>query len=609
MDHLLRHYEAELGQLHAAAARAVKEHPALGQRLQITGEGHSGDPQVERLMQAAALLNARVSRRIEDCFPRFTGPLLQMLAPQFLQPFPSCSIAAFEADAAALSSGQPVLLPRGTLLSAPALRGVRCSFRTAFDVVLQPLRVVDLRFGAADAATGTPLPGGATALLSLRLALTAKEAAWPVLAQRPLRLHLAGEPALVAALREALCGQVTAVRLDTGGPWRSDAPALPRPVGFADDEALIDTGPQGRAAHRLLTEYFAFPGKFDFIDLPWPAGLSAASAREIELHYALGGIAAGSAQAQRLEGLTAACLVPGCTPVVNLFRQRAKAVPAPHAPAGYRVLVDAEQPGASAVYAIDRVWCTQQQPHPGEPARDIPPLFSFRHAATDAMARYWMRHYADTPAEPGPGQELWISLVNAQGDSLRLEAESLGLDVTATNADLPRELDIGRPGGDLVLQGAGVVCRVRLLRPPTPSRHFDLDGDTPWQLISLLSPNHLSLCGPGIEAFREMLCLLDPSRSPEHRRRVNGLLAIEARPVTAWRHVPQPTLVRGTEVCLSVDEARFADTGLRLFAQLLERFLALYVHTNSFTRLRLLSARDQRPLHVGEPCDGLRPLL
>ncbi|NML14925.1 type VI secretion system baseplate subunit TssF [Azohydromonas caseinilytica] len=606
MEHLLPHYEAELRHLHAALAHAAREHPALARRLQITGEGSSGDAQVERLVQAAALLNARVSRRIEDRFPRFTAPLLQMLAPQFLQPFPSCSIAAFDAEATALPSGRPVLLPRGTLLGAPALRGVRCSFRTAFDVVLQPLRVVDLRFGAANAAPGASLPGGATARLSLRLALTAKEAAWSLQAPRPLRLHLTGEPALVAALREALCGCVTAVRLDGAGPWRSDAQALPRPVGFADDEALIDAGPQGRAAHRLLSEYFAFPGKFDFVDLPWPAELSAVATREIELHYALVGIAAGSAQAQQLQALTADHLVPGCTPVVNLLRQRAKAVPA-GAPASYRVLVDAGHPDAGTVYGIDRVWCTQAQP--GEPVPDIPPLFSFRHARTDATARYWLRHYADTPAEPSPDQELWISLVNAQGEPAPLEAASLGLEVTATHGDLPRELAIGRPGGDLVLQGAGVVCRVRLLYPPTPSRRFELDGDMPWQLISLLSPNHLSLCGPGIEAFREMLCLLDPSRSPAHRHRVQGLLAIEARPVTAWRQAPSPRLVRGTEVCIRVDEPRFAATGLRLFAQLLERFLALYVHANSFTRLRLLSARDQRPLFVGEPRDGLRPLL
>lgn len=78
---------------------------------------------------------------------------------------------------------------------------------------------------------------------------------------------------------------------------------------------------------------------------------------------------------------------------------------------------------------------------------------------------------------------------------------------------------------------------------------------------------------------------------------------------TAWRHDPAPLLVRGTVVQLSLDEDAFAGTGLRLFAQVLERFFPLYVHGHSFTRLRIASARDGRRLYRGEACPGERPLL
>lgn len=141
MDELLPHYEVELRRLAADAARFAVQHPALAQRLGITGEGLSEDPQVERLMQAAALLNARASLHIENGQARLTEGLLQRLAPQYLRPFPACAIASFEPDAATLAAGETLTLPRGTTLRSAPLRGVRCAFRTAYTLTLPPLRV------------------------------------------------------------------------------------------------------------------------------------------------------------------------------------------------------------------------------------------------------------------------------------------------------------------------------------------------------------------------------------------------------------------------------------------------------------------------------------
>jgi hypothetical protein len=208
MDELLPHYEVELRRLAADAARFALQHPALAQRLGITGEGLSEDPQVERLMQAAALLNARASLHIENSQARLTGGLLQRLAPQYLRPFPACAIAAFEPDASKLAAGETLTVPRGT-----TLRGVRCAFRTAYGLTLPPLRVAGIRLrGRTAAAPGTPLPAGTTALLSLRLALTAKEAAWPADTQPPLRLHLRGPRARLHAGGQSLrrAGQAAA---------------------------------------------------------------------------------------------------------------------------------------------------------------------------------------------------------------------------------------------------------------------------------------------------------------------------------------------------------------------------------------------------------------
>lgn len=516
MDDLLGHYEVELRQLAADAARFAERHPGMAQRLGITGEGLSEDPQFERLMQAAALLNARVSRHIEHSQTRLTDALLQRLAPQYLCPFPSCSIAIFEPDPTEVAAGEPLTLPRGTTLRSAVVRCVRCAFRTAYDLALPPLRVAGLRLhGRTAAPAGTALPPGTTAVLSLRLALTVREANWPSGPQPPLRLHLQGNTAQVAALRETLCGQVLGVLTEpkAGGSWRTAEGCLPRPVGFADDEALIDAH---AGAYRLLIKYFAFPAKFNFVDLPWPAALRTMPTREVELHYALGGVALGSPQTTLLQTLGASNLLPGCTPVVNLFATRVKPLQDQRQPARYTVLPDAQHSRGAEVSTIDRVLCGPKRPLPDEPLQTIPALLSWAYARS---GRGWvLRHNL----EPEAGDPAVIEIVGPDGQPALLPDGSLTVDVTATNADLPRELPIGSPGGDLVREGGGGPCTVRLLQPPTPSRRFERHGERAWQLVSALKPNHLWLTGAGIEALCELLRLHDLSRSADSERLVHG---------------------------------------------------------------------------------------
>lgn len=406
----------------------------------------------------------------------------------------------------------------------------------------------------------------------------------------------------MAALREALCGQALGAltQREGGGPWRTAEGCLPRPVGFAGGEALIDAHAD---AYRLLIEYFAFPWKFDFVDLPWPAALQAMPGQEVELHYALGGIVLGSPQAGLLHTLDASKLVSGCTPVVNLFATRVKPLQERQAPARCTVLPDAQHPWSAEVCAIERVLWGPEKPGPGEALREIPPLFSTAFAAADGAGRGWVLRHAGSS-----GGHAAIEIVGPDGEPAPLPDGGLSVDVTATNGDLPREIPIGSPGGDLMPDG-GTACTVRLLHPPTPSRRFDCRGERAWQFISALSLNPLWLSGPGIEAVRELLRLHDLPRGADSERLVQSLAAIEARPAQAWMGRAMRSLARGTEVRLSIDENVFPGTGLRLFAQVLERFFPRVAHRNSFTRLELISAQDARVLYRGEVRTGELPLL
>ena len=171
-------------------------------------------------------------------------------------------------------------------------------------------------------------------------------------------------------------------------------------------------------------------------------------------------------------------------------------------------------------------------------------------------------------------------------------------------------MSIGNRGGDLFVDGGGEWREIRLLKRPTVPYRFDVDRGLLWRLISQLSLNHLSLTSGGIDALKEMLRLYDLPRSANNRRLLDGLIAIDYRPAQAFlAGEPFATLVRGTEIRLTVDEPSFVGAGLRLFADVLDRFFAMYVHLNSYTQLKLVSSRSGEILFACPRRSGQEPLL
>ena len=62
---LLHHYEQQLGRLRQATRQYADAHPATAAALELEGDAGT-DPEVERLLQSVALLNAGMQQMIED---------------------------------------------------------------------------------------------------------------------------------------------------------------------------------------------------------------------------------------------------------------------------------------------------------------------------------------------------------------------------------------------------------------------------------------------------------------------------------------------------------------------------------------------------------------
>lgn len=614
MEQMLPYYESELGYLRRNLREFAERYPKIAGRLLISGEVCE-DPHTERMIESFALLNARIAKRLDDDYPEFTEALFEVLYPHYLRPFPSCSIACMDFGGAVMQQTASSVIARGVQLTTRPVRGVACTFRTVYPVAVAPLALTRATFcaiiGAPDAVR---LPPGASSSISFTITGTADQAAPGQLGLSLLRVFIDGEPSFCAALRDALFMRTVAAYAEVEGSGRWVAlPTVPvKPAGFGDDDALIDFPARSHTAYRLLTEYFCFPEKFNFFDIDL-AALAAAlpvGARAITLHLALSGIRSDSNLARMLGTLSTNNVLLGCTPVVNLFRRRGDPIRLTHTATSYPVVADGRRAHAFEVVSIDELSLVRQTPQ-GESVVQFRPFYSLGHGqAPDEHGHYYAIRRDETLLEKSPGFETRVSIVDIDFDPAAVGTDTLNTDLTCTNRDLPSALSYGVPGGDLFLEGGSSVKSIAFLRKPTPDHRFPSGRNAHWRLISLLSLNHLSLADGGVEAFREMLVLHDLPCSPSSQRQIGGIAAIDYQPTSAWLSGnPFNCLVRGIEVRLSIDEEAFVGSGIHAFAHIVERFLALYVHANSFSRLVIVSRQSGEELLTCQPRSGELSLL
>jgi type VI secretion system protein ImpG len=614
VEDLLPYYERELGYLRRDLRDFAERYPKIAGRLLISGEVCE-DPHIERMIESFGLLNARIAKRLDDDYPEFTEALFEALYPHYLRPFPSCSLARFDFGSAVNQQSAALAIPRGTQLATRPVRGAACTFRTVYPVAVAPLALTAAAFAPIIRAPElVQLPAGATSSVSFTIASTAEQLGVRQLGLSTLRVFIDGEPSFCAALRDALFMRASGafVEADASGRWVQLAKIPIRAAGFEEDESLIDFPARSHPAYRLLTEYFSFPEKFNFFDIDLAAITKdlAPGARTLTLHLALSGIRSDSNAARMLGSLSTNNVLLGCTPVVNLFRQRGEPIRITHTSASYPVLADARRAYAFEVHSIDAVNMVRQTPQ-GESLVHFLPFYALKHGQSpEQSGHYWVARRDEQLAAKSPGYETQISIVDIDFDPAAVETQTLNVELTCTNRDLPASLGYGQRGGDLFLEGGSSVKSVSFLRKPPPSYRFERERSAHWRLISHLTLNHLSLSGGGADALREMLALYDLPRSPSSQRQVGGIMAVEQRAATAWLSGnPFACLVRGVEVRLTIDEEAFVGSGIHAFAHVIERFLALYVHANSFAQLVLVSNKSGEEILRCPPRSGDLNLL
>jgi type VI secretion system protein ImpG len=610
MDELLRYFEEELGLFGQYAREFSSRFPKPAGELHIAGESYE-DPSVARLIQSVALLSARIHKRLDDDHPKFTESLLESLYPHYLRPLPSYSVARILQSGR--DAGEFASIARGTPLRSSPVAGAACQFRTVYPVLTGPLHIVRAAFSVPiDAPRALRLPRGVTAGLAIGFEWKGSLAD---LCQRGLgrvRVFVDGEPSLRAALIDAMFMRARGAWVEAGAgePWLPLDTVPLGLAGFEEDEALLPAPARSHPAFRLLTEYFTYPEKFNFIDIDLRgiAQRLRADCERCTLHIGLSGMAGDGDAARVLAQLAARHLLLGCTPVVNLFRKAGDPIQLSHTRAEYRLAADAAHAAAFEIHSIDKVWVVREtRGHTS--ATEFGPLYAVRHGG-GAPGHFWVARRDETLARISPGHELKLALVDPDFSPLEAASATISTELTCSNRDLPLQLRIGQPAGDLLAESSGGAAPFSLLRKPTPSWRLAGGDGAHWRLISHLALNHAGLTTAELPDLQKMLALYDLPRSAVARRQIAGIVGLEHGTVRAWlRTRPVSSLMPGVGIRMTVDEDAFAGSSLYVFAQVMDRYFALNSQLNCFTRLEIVSHQTGEEMFACAPRTGeqLRP--
>lgn len=604
LDNILGYYEHELAFLRRMGGAFARKYGKIAGQLFLEPD-KCDDPHVERLLEGVAFLAARVHHKLDEEFPEITAAFLEAIAPSYLAPLPSFSMARILGKKTAPWR----VIPAGTQLHTRPLRDydLRCRFRTCYPVTLWPAVLGEVRVLLPGEAN-LPVPAATPAVLLLQLRCTESSfrELLPPGEPPPLRLYLDGEQRFQIyefLLQSALFdGSTQPLARDQGGGHHS---LVMRPVGFESDEMLLPNPQRSFLGYRCLQEYFAFKEKHLFFELAGlTRGLLEKCDKQLSIYIPL------SRPVPPELHFDVEDFLLGCTPVVNLFPVLAEPITLHHQRTEYRVIPDTRRQDAFEIYSIDDVFVANGSRREAE---RVEPLWKSRGAIAEGSRS--RRLYTMSRRMGKEGTDSYLSLLDPSLADSSPAPGTLLVHTTCSNRDLASQLPIGTsrrrrlPDGQLESEKScpgdfwpseaeseaieAIDCLVR----PTPVQQPPSDRSAHWRLISHLSVNYLSLCSgnDALAALKEILSLYGHARPGGTVQEIAGLRSLNVTPAVRRIVGPNPGMCRGLDLLMELDDELFVGGSAAMFAAVLDRFFGMYVSINSFTALRFQTRRDPEP--------------
>jgi type VI secretion system protein ImpG len=589
IDDLLPYYEKQLQEFGQQSRAFAQKYPKIAQRLSLNQE-QIDDPHIERLIQAFSLVAARIDKKLNDSYDVFTRALFEVMFPQYLRPFPACTVVSFEDQHKLKQLTEVHVIPAKTALKSRSIKGVQCEFNTTQAVRLLPITLTNLNFTTAP-SVHLQLKQNAT--LSFKFAVYGDAQTW--ITQEHLPIYLDAISHFPLQVLDSLFKTDTAFSLKIG-QQRIEIANPFSVMGFAESESLLPVDQHTHHAYRLLMEYFCFPEKFNYLNLNLAAlkpHLKQHNEFELQLHFKLN--LNDQAVVRNYSELDVANFKLFTSPAVNLFEKQAEPQKINHQQLEYPLMTDAHHPEFYQVYSILGMHMIREKTNQEQSYTPVLPFFAMSHYQQDQTQFF----YALSPKQLKSDLiEMGYSIISKSLEPYATKSDFISTKLLCSNRNLPHEA-LGQTNNILNLNESNLARRALLLKRPTLPQYFQQNQKEQWRIISHLSLNTLALMkGDTVAHLKELLSLYNLPNSKENHLLIDAIKQVEFFLVHKLvDSKPFPMFVRGVKAKLSIDSSVFRGHSLYLFSQLLSHIFNLKVQINSFVDVVVQDHVSQQELY------------
>ncbi|KAB0628935.1 type VI secretion system baseplate subunit TssF [Acinetobacter gandensis] len=589
IEELLPYYEKQLQEFGQQSREFASKYPKIAQRLSLNQE-QIDDPHIERLIQAFSLISARIDKKLADSYDIFTRSIFEVMFPQYLKPFPACSVVSFEDVNKIKQLTDRHVIPKATTLKAKSTRGVQCEYQTVQDVVLLPIQLKQIKFKTHPSAH---MHLNQNATLSMGFEIFSQKN--QLLAQENLPIFLDAISNFPLQVLDSIFKASTSFSIRVG--QNSFDIANPFEImGFDELQSVLPIDQHTHHAYRLLMEYFCVPEKFNFLKLKLDFikyfNLEQ-SEFELQMHFKLN--LNDQASIRNYSELNAANFKLFATPIVNLFKKQAEPQKINHKRMEYPLITDAHHPEYYQAYSILKMNMVREKSDQDQVFYPVLPFFAMSHYHQDKVQFF----YSLNPEQmKNKHQELNYSVISRALEPHATQSDFISTEILCTNRELPYE-SYNKDQNALTLNDSNLARRALMLKRPSIPYYFEQNKKEQWRIISHLSLNNLSLMkGDAVSHIKELLALYNLSKSKENQIIIDAIKNIQFS--TTQKLVeskPFPLFVRGLKVEVEVDAEVFRGHSLYIFSQLLTHVFNLKVNMNSFVDVIIVDVNTQQELY------------
>lgn len=476
LESLLKYYQDEMEFLVEGGKTFAKQYPDLARSLDFSSFS-SNDPDIQRLIESTAFLNAKLQKRIDEQAPEISQEILNAVYPQFNAPIPSMTIMQFS-HLAKPGSGIKTIARNTALTSSKQYEGQYYIFKTTMDVEISSYAIQDIAIAKTNQEN---VPFYIYNICDNAIQIQLQQISPTPTQSITCYIHMLDQIAY------NVYEGIMSVLPDAPTPIFEDGEQIGTisPVGFDDNTSLFPITSRENPAYRTLLEYNVFYKKFLFFKM----NFTKQPKKSVTIPF----------NSKKEIFMKKEDLLLNCTPAINLFEKTSEPIIVTNKATNYRISADNNSQHNVDIHTILSIEDTKFDEN-----RKYTPYFSCKHILDNEHHHIFWMAKREQNKNLNDTFDVSVSFFDTQPipETSTLYAKLLCLQRNA-NALIPPNVTwtIGNTPGNLKCEN---------LDRPTQTYMPTMRSQTQWRLISHLSVNYFGFDNVnGLDHIKELFAIYD----------------------------------------------------------------------------------------------------